>query len=146
MNKKAILLTILLLNLPNTVFADIYKWTDKNGAVHFSNSPDSLSGDAQKIIENPDPVKPQIQIIPPSPKTYVPQIPEKTKEQREKELNEQIKRSKEESKKAIDGMFSIANAGLISIRNGLITLGVTMLSIEFLILYFKKKRRNWNKD
>lgn len=143
---KKILLIIFLLNLSNSVFADVYKWTDKQGTVHFSDSPSSLTEDAKKIIGNPDPLKPQIQVIPPSSKTYIPQIPEKTKEQREKELNEQIKRTKEESKKAIDGMFSVANEGLISIRNGIITIGITMLSIKFLILYFKKKRRNWNKD
>lgn len=37
MNKKAIMLTILLLNTPNTVLADVYKWTDEQGNLHATN-------------------------------------------------------------------------------------------------------------
>lgn len=52
MNKKAILLTILLLNLTNTATADIYKWTDEQGNVHISDAPVSLPNNAEKILEN----------------------------------------------------------------------------------------------
>lgn len=57
MNKKAILLTILLLNLPNTVVADIYKWADENGSIHFSDSPNSIPENAEKIIEEKKPTR-----------------------------------------------------------------------------------------
>jgi len=138
MNKKAILLSTILLNPSNTVFADIYKWTDEQGVIHFSDTPIKLPENSQIIEETQKPAHPKVQINQPSTNSHVQQIPEKTKEQHEKELA----KLKEESKKAIDGMFSFANEGLISIRNGIITIGVTMLSIEFLILYIKKKRKN----
>lgn len=57
MSKKAILLTILLLNLPNTVVADIYKWKDENGSIHFSDSPNTVPENSEKITENKKPTR-----------------------------------------------------------------------------------------
>lgn len=139
MNSILILIIYLLTTFPNTTNADIYKWTDEHGDIHFSNNENSLPESAQKIIENADPVKPKVQVISPSPKTYIPQIPGKTKEQQEKELNEQVKRVKEQSKKDIDEMFSVANEGLISIRNGLIVLFVSMISLQLLKKFIRQK-------
>lgn len=65
-------IVILLIITPTVSFADVYKWTDENGAIHFSDNPNFLPEDAQKIIGNPDP-----------PKVQTPQYkqPEKPKQQ-----------------------------------------------------------------
>lgn len=60
MNNVSFLLITLLITFPTITRADIYKWTDETGAIHFSDNPNSLPEDAQKIIGNPDP-KIQIQ-------------------------------------------------------------------------------------
>lgn len=72
MNKKAFLLTILLLNPFNSVFADIYKWTDEQGSVHatddISQAPPEIQDKykSKDTKSQPEPYVSRIPIRPPT--------------------------------------------------------------------------------
>lgn len=53
MINKIILIYILLLNLPNRVFADIYKWKDEKGNVHITNEKKDIHEKNKNQVEKP---------------------------------------------------------------------------------------------
>lgn len=52
------------------VFADIYKWKDEQGTIHFSDSPISVPENAEKIVEDKKTIKPNIIVT--KPPTFTP--------------------------------------------------------------------------
>lgn len=54
---KIKLIFLLLFSISSIALADIYKWTDEKGNVHFSDSPNTLPENSEKITENKKPTR-----------------------------------------------------------------------------------------
>lgn len=52
---KRILLPLVLVMMSNTVTAGVYKWTDENGQVHYSERPPEESGQVERVAIDPAP-------------------------------------------------------------------------------------------
>lgn len=56
---KKLIIIALILSIPMIVFANIYKWTDEQGIIHFSDTPVELPDNAEQIQGNKKPQQPE---------------------------------------------------------------------------------------